>query len=59
MIAPTKTLGSPSGKPSTTRPYASIKCAKNSGHYRFIETTPVRREFNRAWTFKDPWVTET
>ena len=33
MSAHEKTFGSPSGEPSTTRPYASIECAKKSGHY--------------------------
>ena len=33
MNAHEKTFGSPSGEPSTTRPYASIECAKKSGHY--------------------------
>jgi hypothetical protein len=33
MNAHEQTFGSPSGEPSTTRPYVSIECAKKSGHY--------------------------
>jgi hypothetical protein len=44
MNAHEKTFGSPSGEPSTTRPYASIERAKKSGHY------PAHKDFDRSFS---------
>jgi hypothetical protein len=41
MNAHEKTFGSPSGEPSTTRPYASIECAKKSGHYLLEDSRDI------------------